>query len=43
MLGEIMTESLFDYKRWRLKTDSNRTGEPIKISSVNRELSVMQK
>lgn len=43
MLGEIMTESLFDYKRWRLKTDSNRTGEPVKISSVNRELSVMRK
>jgi integrase len=43
LLREIMTESLFDYKRWRLKTDSERTGEPVKISTVNRELSVMRK
>jgi integrase len=43
LLREIMTESLFDYKRWRLKTDSERTGEPVKISTVNRELSIMRK
>ncbi len=42
-LREITTESLFDYKRWRLKTDSERTGEPVKISTVNRELSAMRK
>ncbi len=39
----IKTESLFDYKLWRLKTDSERTGEPVKISTVNRELSSMRK
>jgi len=42
-LREITTESLYDYKRWRLKTDSDRTGEPVKISTVNRELSAMRK
>ncbi len=42
-LREITTESLFDYKRWRLKTDSLRTKEPVKISTVNRELSAMRK
>ncbi len=42
-LREITTESLYDYKRWRLKTDSALTGEPVKISTVNRELSAMRK
>ncbi len=42
-LREITTESLFDYKRWRLKTNSERTGEPVKISTVNRELATMRK
>lgn len=42
-LREITAESLSDYKRWRLKTDSLRTGEPVKISTVNRELSAMRK
>ena len=42
-LREITTESLFDYKRWRLKKDSIRTGEPVKISTVNRELSALRK
>lgn len=42
-LREITTESLFDYKRWRLKTKSERTGEPVKISTANRELSTMRK
>jgi hypothetical protein len=39
----IKTESLLDYKLWRLKTVSDRTGEPVKISTVNRELSLMRK
>jgi integrase len=43
LLREITTESIFDYKRWRLKTDSQLTGEPVKISTVNRELSAMRK
>ena len=43
LLRGITTESLYDYKRWRLKTDSKRTGEPVKISTVNRELSAMRK
>ncbi|MEJ7862153.1 MAG: site-specific integrase [Pyrinomonadaceae bacterium] len=42
-LREITTESIFDYKRWRLKTNSKRTGEPVKISTINRELSTMRK
>ena len=42
-LGEISTESLYDYKRWRLKTNSERTGDPVKISTVNRELSAMRR
>ncbi len=41
-LREITTESVFNYKRWRLKTDSQLTGEPVKISTVNRELSAMR-
>ena len=43
LLREITAESLLDYKRWRLKTDSLLTGEPIKISTLNRELSAMRK
>jgi integrase len=43
LLRGITTESLYDYKRWRLKTDSERTGEPVKISTANRELSTMRK
>ncbi len=39
----IKTESLIDYKLWRLKTVSERTGEPVKISTVNRELALMRK
>ena len=40
---EITTESLEDYKLWRLKTDSKLLGRPVKITSVNRELSAMRK
>jgi integrase len=42
-LREITTASLSDYKRWRLKKFSERTGEPVKISTVNRELSAMRR
>jgi len=43
LIKAITTESLTDYKLWRLKTNSERKGVPVKISTVNRELSVMRK
>lgn len=43
LIKEITTEGLTAYKLWRLKTDSERKGVPVKISTVNRELSVMRK
>lgn len=43
LIGQITTESLVDYKINRLNTKSKRTGENIKISTVNRELSVMRR
>ena len=43
LIKGITTESLTDYKLWRLKTDSERKGVPVKIATVNRELSVMRK
>ena len=43
LLKEITTESLTEYKLWRLKTDSDRKGVPVKISTANRELSAMRK
>ncbi|HLM59513.1 MAG TPA: site-specific integrase [Pyrinomonadaceae bacterium] len=43
LIKEITTESLFDYKLWRLKTDSKQLGRPVKISTVNRELTTMGK
>lgn len=43
LIRQITTESLTDYKLWRLKAISKRTGENIKISTVNRELSVMRR
>jgi integrase len=43
LIKTITTESLTDYKLWRLKTDSERKNVPVKISTVNRELSAMRK
>jgi integrase len=43
LIRQITPESLTDYKLWRLKTDSERKGVPVKISTVNRELSAMRK
>ncbi|MCY7348919.1 MAG: site-specific integrase [Pyrinomonadaceae bacterium] len=43
LIKVITTESLTDYKLWRLKTNSERKGVPVKISTVNRELSIMRK
>lgn len=43
LLKEITTESLTEYKLWRIKTDSERIGVPVKISTANRELSAMRK
>lgn len=43
LIKEITTESLTDYKLWRLRTKSERKGEPVKISTANRELSALRK
>lgn len=43
LVNEITTESLIDYKLWRLKTNSKHKEEAVKISTVNRELSAMRK
>lgn len=38
----ITTENLADYRTFRVNTISDRTGKPVKIATVNRELSVMR-
>ena len=38
LIKSITTESLTDYKLWRLKTKSEKIGKPVKIATVNREL-----
>ncbi len=43
LIKDLTTESINDYKLWRLKTDSDLLGRPVKITTVNRELSVMRK
>jgi len=43
LIKDLTTESINDYKLWRLKTDSALLGRPVKITTVNRELSVMRK
>ena len=43
LIKDITTEGLTDYKLWRLKNDSDLIGRPVKITTVNRELSVMRK
>ncbi len=43
LIKDVTTESLYDYKLWRLKNDSELLGRPVKITTVNRELSVMRK
>ncbi len=43
LIKEITTESLTEYKLWRLKTKSARLGQPVKIATVNRALSAMRK
>lgn len=43
LIAGISTESLTDYKFWRLKDSSSRTGTPFKIATINRELSIMRK
>lgn len=50
LIGEITTESLFEYRRWRLKrgsrhpsTADKETKVPIKLATVNRELSAMRR
>lgn len=45
-IGEITTESLFDYREWRRKLGSRRTKaakEPVKLATINRELAVMRR
>jgi integrase len=43
LIKEITTESLIDYKLWRTKDDSELLGRPVKLTTVNRDLSVMRK
>lgn len=43
LIKELTTESLTEYKLWRLKTDSKQLGKPVKIATVNRALSAMRK
>lgn len=43
LIRKITTESLTDYKLWRLKTKSERKKQPVRISTVNRELATMRK
>lgn len=42
-IQEITKESLVEYKVWRLRTGSERLGRPLKIATVNRELSTMRR
>lgn len=43
LIREITTESLFDYRKWRMSQESERTKNTIKIATVNRELSAVRK
>ncbi len=43
LIKELTTESLTDYKIWRTKDDSKLLGRPVKLTTVNRDLSVMRK
>ncbi len=43
LIKDVKTESLIDYKLWRLKTESKQLGRPVKIATVNRALSIMRK
>ncbi len=43
LIKDLTTESLNDYKLWRLKTKTEKLGRPVKIATVNRALSAMRK
>lgn len=43
LIREITTESLFDYRNWRMSEKSDRTKKLVKIATVNRELAAMRK
>lgn len=43
LVNEITTESLTDYKVWRLQTKSEKLKRSVKIATANRELSAMRK
>ncbi len=43
LIKQITTQSIEDFKLWRLKTDSEQLGRPVKIATVNRELTTMGK
>lgn len=50
LIGQITTESLADYRRWRLKHGSRRPEViknnefvPVKLATINRELSAMRR
>lgn len=43
LIKDLTTESLIEYKIWRTKDDSKLLGRPVKLTTVNRDLSVMRK
>lgn len=43
LIRRLTTESLTEYKLWRLSEDSERTGNKIKLATVNRELSSLRR
>lgn len=43
LIRQITTESLVDYKVWRLQTGEAKLLRPLRISTVNRELSTMRR
>jgi len=43
LIRQITSESLIDYKVWRLKRGEAKLGRPLRLSTVNRELSTMRR
>ena len=43
LIRQITSESLVDYKVWRLRTGSAKAGRPLRLSTVNRELATMRR
>lgn len=43
LIRQITTENLTDYKIWRLRTGEEKLQRPLRLSTVNRELSTMRR